>query len=316
MRVLVTGHDGYIGTVLVPLLAERGPRGRRPRQRPVRRAARFGPPSAEPCPRSAMRHPRRRARATSRASTPSSTSPALSNDPLGDLNPRLTYDINHRGLGPPGRGWPRQAGVARFLFSSSCSLYGAAGDDCLDETADVQPGHALRRVARCWPSSDLAALADDDFSPTYLRNATAYGVSPRLRGDLVVNNLVGYAVTTGEVLHEERRHAVAAARAHRGHRRARSSPCSRRRATLVHDEAFNVGAHRGELPDPRGRRDRRARSCPAAAITLRRRRRPRHAQLPRRLRQDRPRRCPAFQPQWTVRARRRAALRGLPAATA
>jgi nucleoside-diphosphate-sugar epimerase len=123
---------------------------------------------------------------------------ALSNDPLGDLNPGLTYDINLEGSTALARA-AKEAGVSRFLFSSSCSLYGAGSDGFLDENAAFNPvtpyGESKIRVEQ-----ELARLADQSFSPTYFRNATAYGVSRRLRADIVVNNLVGYAVTTGKVL--------------------------------------------------------------------------------------------------------------------
>ena len=123
---------------------------------------------------------------------------ALSNDPLGDLNAQLTYDINLDASVRLAQA-AKDAGVQRFLFASSCSLYGAGGDDVLDETADFFPqtayGESKVRVEQA-----VSELADDGFSPVYLRNATAYGASRRLRADIVVNNLVGYAVTSGQVL--------------------------------------------------------------------------------------------------------------------
>jgi nucleoside-diphosphate-sugar epimerase len=123
---------------------------------------------------------------------------ALSNDPLGDLDSSLTYDINlHASVRLATAA--KEAGVRRFLFASSCSLYGAGGDDLLDETAAFHPvtpyGESKVRVEQ-----EVSKLADESFSPVYLRNATAYGVSRRLRADIVVNNLVGHAVTTGKVL--------------------------------------------------------------------------------------------------------------------
>jgi nucleoside-diphosphate-sugar epimerase len=123
---------------------------------------------------------------------------ALSNDPLGDVNPDITYDINLHASLRLARA-AKQAGVSRFLFSSSCSLYGAGGDGLLDETAAFYPvtpyGESKVRVEQ-----ECASLADSNFSPAYFRNATAYGVSRRLRADIVVNNLVGHALTTGKVL--------------------------------------------------------------------------------------------------------------------
>lgn len=123
---------------------------------------------------------------------------ALSNDPLGDLNPGITYDINLHASISLARA-AKTAGVERFLFSSSCSLYGAGSDDLLDENAPFNPVTAYGE-SKIKVEQELARLADDSFSPVYFRNATAYGVSRRLRADIVVNNLVGHAVTTGKVL--------------------------------------------------------------------------------------------------------------------
>jgi nucleoside-diphosphate-sugar epimerase len=122
----------------------------------------------------------------------------ISNDPLGDLAPQTTYAINHEASVKLAR-LAKQAGVQRFVFSSSCSNYGAAGNDYLNESAGFNPVTPYAE-SKVWTERDVSPMADDSFSPTFLRSATAFGVSKRLRGDLVVNNLVGYAVTTGQVL--------------------------------------------------------------------------------------------------------------------
>jgi nucleoside-diphosphate-sugar epimerase len=123
---------------------------------------------------------------------------ALSNDPLGDLDSQVTYDINLHASVKLAEA-AKRAGVQRFVFASSCSLYGAGGDGFLDESAAFNPvtpyGESKIKVEQA-----LNGLADDRFSPSYMRNATAYGVSRRLRADIVVNNLVGHALTTGKVL--------------------------------------------------------------------------------------------------------------------
>ena len=124
---------------------------------------------------------------------------AISNDPVGNLNPKSTYEINHEASVLLARA-AKEAGVSRYIYSSSCSVYGAASeDDVLDEQASFNPvtpyGESKVMVER-----DVSKLADSSFCPTYMRNATAHGVSPRLRGDLVVNQLTGFAYTTGEVL--------------------------------------------------------------------------------------------------------------------
>jgi nucleoside-diphosphate-sugar epimerase len=122
---------------------------------------------------------------------------ALSNDPLSDLNPSITYDINHAASVRLAR-MAKEAGISRFLYSSSCSSYGKAGDDLVDETAELHPITAYA-ISKVRVEQDVARLADDRFSPTFLRNATAYGVSPRLRFDLVLNNLTAWAYAKGRV---------------------------------------------------------------------------------------------------------------------
>ncbi len=196
MRVLVTGHDGYIGTVLVPLFEAAGHEvvgldSYLFHECIFGQNGRLG---------TALDLDIRDVQFNNLIGFDAVVHLAgISNDPLGDLNPECTFAINHKASVRLAR-HAKKAGVKRFLFSSSCSTYGAGGmDEILTEEAPFRPvtpyGESKIRV-----EEDLDKLADKDFSPTYLRNATAYGVSERLRGDLVVNNLVGYAFTTGHVL--------------------------------------------------------------------------------------------------------------------
>src|SRR3989440_10559059 len=197
MRVLVTGHEGYLGSVLVPQLTAAGHEvvgldtG-------LFADCVIGPPP-EPVP--ALRVDLRDVTAEHLAQVAPDAVvhlAALCNDPLGNLYPDLTYDVNHRATLRLARA-AKAAGVSRFLFSSSCSLYGAGTDDTpLDENAAFAPLTPYGE-SKILSEQDLVPLADDDFSPVFLRNATAYGFSPRLRGDLVVNDLVGNALLAGEV---------------------------------------------------------------------------------------------------------------------
>jgi nucleoside-diphosphate-sugar epimerase len=194
MRILVTGHKGYIGTVMVPMLLGAGHEvvGL---DSDLFRECTFSPGIQDITERcldlrdvkvgdlegfEAIVH-----------------LGALSNDPLSDLNPDITYDINHAASVRLAR-LAKEAGVARFLYSSSCSSYGQAGDALVDETADLRPITAYA-ISKVRVEHDVAQMSDDRFSPTFLRNATAYGVSPRLRFDLVLNNLVAWAYAQGRV---------------------------------------------------------------------------------------------------------------------
>jgi nucleoside-diphosphate-sugar epimerase len=197
MRVFVTGHHGYLGSVLVPMLAAEG------HEVVAIDNDLFAPCTfGGPAPSGSWQSLRRDLRDVTRGELEGFDAvvhlAALSNDPLGDLNPDLTYDINLDGSLRLAR-LAKEAGVARFLFSSSCSNYGASGEAVLDESAELQPltPYAISKVRL---EEELTRLADGRFSPVFLRNATAYGVSPRLRLDLVLNNLTGWGVTTGKIV--------------------------------------------------------------------------------------------------------------------
>jgi nucleoside-diphosphate-sugar epimerase len=194
MRVLVTGHHGYLGAAMVPILTRRGHQvtgldtlyfegctmGRDEDAVPALRKDIRDITAADLKPFDAIVH-----------------LAALCNDPLGDLNSEWTSDINHIASVQLAR-LAREAGVRRFLYSSSCSLYGAAGDNDMTELAPMRPltPYAESKVKT---EEDVTKLADADFSPVFMRNATAYGCSPRFRADIVLNNFVCWAHTTGKI---------------------------------------------------------------------------------------------------------------------
>jgi nucleoside-diphosphate-sugar epimerase len=195
VRVLVTGHHGYIGSVVGPLLTAAGHEVTGLDTFFYRGCDLIHDEVELPAIQFDVRDVQPDALVGYDAIVHLA---ALSNDPLGDLNPNWTYEINHRATVSLARA-ARKVGVRRFLFASSCSMYGASGSDAfVDEDAPLRP---LTPYAESKVLSEraLGRLATDAFSPTFLRNATAYGVSPRLRADVVVNNLVGWGFTTGKV---------------------------------------------------------------------------------------------------------------------
>ncbi|MFD6676943.1 NAD-dependent epimerase/dehydratase family protein [Rhodococcus zopfii] len=194
MRVLVTGHQGYLGSVMVPVLRAHGHNVTGLDSGLFADCILGAPPDDPPTLRLDIRE------VTAAHLTGFDAVihlAALSNDPLGYLEPQITYEINHAASVRLAR-CAKVAGVRRFLYASTCSVYGAAGSEPVDENAPLRPltPYAESKVR---VEDDVAAMADTGFSPVFLRNATAFGFSPRLRADIVLNNLVGFAVLTGEV---------------------------------------------------------------------------------------------------------------------
>lgn len=236
MRVLVTGHHGYIGSVLIPALVAAG--------HDVGGLDVFFYEGCDLVPGTDVPHRRLDVRDVDPGHLAGYEAvvhlAALSNDPLGDMRPELTDKINFRATATVAAA-AKAAGVERFVFASSCSMYGAAPPDkAVDETGDLRPMTAYAE-SKVHSEAALSELADETFSPVYMRNATAYGASPRLRLDVVLNNLVGWAYTTGRIrilsdgtpwrplVHVQ---DIAAA----------TLAMLEAPRELVHDQAFNIGA--------------------------------------------------------------------------
>jgi nucleoside-diphosphate-sugar epimerase len=234
MRVLVTGNLGYIGTVMVPMLIAEGFDVVGLDTDLFERST-FGE-GIVPVPQ--IRKDVRDVEASDLKGFEAIIHLAgLSNDPLGDLNPNLTYEINHLASVRLAE-LAKQAGVRRFVFSSSCSNYGAGGEDLLNESSAFNPVTPYG-ISKVRVEQDVSKLAGSTFSPTFLRNATAFGVSPRLRFDLVLNNLTAWAFTTGKVFIKSDgtpwRPIVHIADISRAFIAVLKSPIEH-----VHNEAFNV----------------------------------------------------------------------------
>lgn len=237
MRVLVTGHNGYIGCVMVEELRAAG-----------HSIVGLDTYFFADCGNGNDESETTAIDKDIRDLTPSDLSgieavvhlAALCNDPLGDLNPDWTVDINHHASCRLAE-LSKEAGVSRFLYASSCSMYGKAGEEMVDESAPLRPltPYAISKVRA---EEEISRLADQNFSPVFMRNATAYGMSSRLRADVVLNNLVCWAYTTGKIRVMSDGTPWRPIVHIRDIARAFAAALTARRE-VVHNEAFNIGAN-------------------------------------------------------------------------
>jgi nucleoside-diphosphate-sugar epimerase len=235
MRVMLTGHKGYIGTAMIPMLLRAGHEviGF---DSDLYRNSTYG--ESLPSVPEIIKDIRDIEKLDLQRIDGIVHLAGLSNDTLGDLNPALTYEINHA-ASVRLASMAKELGISRFVFASSCSNYGAAGDAMQDETGELNPMTPYAK-SKVMVERDVSQLADDRFSPVFMRNATAYGISARMRFDIVLNNLTAWAYTTGQIylksdgtpwrpmvhIEDIGRAAIAALEAP---------------AEVVHNQAFNVG---------------------------------------------------------------------------
>lgn len=296
MKILVTGHLGYIGTVLVPMLLKNG-HDVVGMDADWYSACTFGD-AKQIAPVKNIKKDIRQAQVSDlRGFDTVMHLAALSNDPLGSYNPELTDEINHKASVRLAE-MAREAGVKHFIFSSTCSNYGVAGDNFIDENGSFHPytPYAKAKVAA---EMGLKPMSDRNFSVTLMRSATAFGYSPRIRWDLVLNNLTAHAATTGKILMKSDGTPWRAIVHIEDISRAFIAVAEAKRE-IVHDQAFNVGQTR-ENYHVSDIAEIVARTVPGARIKYA----PGAGPDPRcyRVNCDKlPRLVPAYQPKWTAAA--------------